>query len=112
MDTTILGNAKQRSKSSCAAKQPQSSHPPCTSEGAQPEADVFECLDQQAPPDLSGVDGTAFSAASHINIQSPVLLDVLADKPQTSQERNIPRHPQPPIHETAVMPKESEWGEW
>jgi hypothetical protein len=47
-----------------------------------------------------------------IGIRSPLLLDILADKPQASQQkRNVLRYPQPP-QEAAVIRKESEWSEW
>ena len=59
-----------------------------------------------------GHDGTVFAVATDIGIRSPLLLDILADKPQASQQkRNVLRHPQPP-QEAAVIRKESEWSEW
>jgi len=83
-----------------------------------------ECVDMnsqsekfldQPPPELTGVDGTVFAVATDIDIRvgSPLLLDILADKPQGSQQkRNVLRHRQPPLQEAAVTPKESEWSEW
>ena len=52
----------------------------------QSETDGLEFLDQP-PPDLTGVDGTVFAAATDIDIRSPLLLHILADKPQASQQK-------------------------
>ena len=85
-----------------------------------------ECVDMnsqsekfldQPLPELTGVDGTVFAVATDIDIRlglgSPLLLDILADKRQASQQkRNVLHHPQPPPQEAAVRPKESEWSEW
>ena len=63
---------------------------------SQSETDGLEFLDQP-PPDLTGIDGTVFAVATDMDIQSPLLLDILVDKPQASQQkRNVLRHPQPP----------------
>jgi len=84
----------------------------CVDMNSQSETDGLEFLDQP-PPDLTGVDGTVFAVATDIDIRSPLLLDILADKPQASQQiRNVLRHRQPPPQEAAVIPKESEWNEW
>jgi hypothetical protein len=55
----------------------------CVDMNSQSEMDVLEFLDQP-PPDLTGVDGTIFAVATDIDIRSPLLLDILADKPQAS----------------------------
>ena len=78
----------------------------CVDMNSQSETDGLEFLDQP-PPDLTGVDGTVFAVATDIDIQSPlpVLLDILVDKPQASQQKmNVLRHSQPPLPEAAVMP--------
>ena len=118
MDNTILGKCKDKSESSTALKPPPLPQPAstaaegCVDMNSQSKTDGLEFLDQP-PPDLTGVDGTVFAVATDIDIRSPLLLDILADKPQASQQkRNVLRHPQPPPQEAAVIPKESEWSEW
>jgi hypothetical protein len=53
----------------------------CVDMNSQSEMDGLEFL-YQPPPDLIGVEGTVFAVAADIDIQSPLLLDILADKPQ------------------------------
>jgi hypothetical protein len=43
--------------------------------------DETSCSDSHLPS-IAETDGSAFTVSEHIDLQSPVLLDILADKPQ------------------------------
>jgi hypothetical protein len=113
MDDTILG--KRKDKSGIITKP---SPPPLTSAVSAmdstkaTESDGLEHLDQP-PPNLTGIDGTAFTVASLVDLQSPLLLDVLSDKAQVPQQTSNTLCSRQPLFEgTKVIPKESEWNEW
>jgi hypothetical protein len=58
----------------------------CDEKDSCAEPDGLECLDE-SPPDLTGVDGTVFTVTADVDIQAPLLLDVLANKAHPSQKK-------------------------
>ena len=100
----LSGLSKDKSKSSTALKPPPLPQPLALTAAeeyvdmnSQSETNGLEFLDQP-PPDLTGVDGTIFAVATDIDIRSPLLLDILADKPQAPQhKRDLLCRPQPPL---------------
>jgi len=107
MNDTILGKCKDH-----AVTHPPPPPQPAVSEenSSQVEMDGFEYLDELTP-DLTGIDGTAFTVAALIDIGKPILLDILSDKPQITQQRSHDIQPQS-REEGIVVPKASEWDEW
>jgi hypothetical protein len=66
-------------------------------------------------PDLSSVDDAAFDVGDHIDIQSPILLDVLSEKVIDQAGHNaktVASGPQPAVQVVGATPKASEWDEW
>jgi hypothetical protein len=109
MNTTILGKRKRNPSDSQDVAQSATRGDP----NIQPmslETDGLGDLDQP-PPNLTGVDGTRFTIASQVDIQSPVLLDILSDKPEVPKKMNAVDPPSS-LSRAVVKPKESEWNEW
>ena len=72
----------------------------------------------QPPLDLTGHDGSAFTVAKDINLTSPILIDILAEKPEVPNGNSV--HSSSGTHAgggmvqptVAPMPQTGAWEEW
>jgi hypothetical protein len=111
MNETILGKRKDKSDAAKTPPQPLAAENRINIE-PETEKDGMNSLDQ-LPLDLTGIMGSAFSAAKDVNINSPALLDVLTEKQQGPPRKKVVLdHPQPLPRDETVAPKASEWEEW
>jgi len=110
MNETVLGKHK-----ATTSERPEPSHLSPSALGDKPsennQLDGLEELDQPAP-DLHGIEGAIFSPAKFINIRSPMLLDVLSDKPQLTQPYEKEKEKPSNANDKTANPKENEWREW
>jgi len=106
MSSTIFGKRKEREGTASRAPAPELSAAVAETAAATSNTadDGFEELDQ-SPPDLTGINRMTFNVSTDVDIQSPILLDILADKPQPppNKKGTLPPKPQ---GTGVVVPKE------
>jgi hypothetical protein len=122
MKTTILG---KRKKNHAASSTPPkglsgaSGFGPSGSELRNEEGgehDGLQWLDKPAE-DLAGVERRVFIVANGVDIQSPILRDVLSDKPQDHMKKHSSTATEESLtslqdNSATSTPKDSEWDMW